>query len=83
MDDLNFDFCFKCYWHVEETHPGQKFTSIPENVQVGRKPVMVREDDEQSQEESDKSDLGREENRDPDGGGGEERDDDGQQDDHL
>ncbi|KUI71939.1 Ankyrin-3 [Cytospora mali] len=35
----DFDFCFKCYWTAEQTHPsGHEFTAFPEGGNTGRTP---------------------------------------------
>ncbi|SPO02207.1 uncharacterized protein DNG_04880 [Cephalotrichum gorgonifer] len=34
----DFDFCFKCYWTAEKTHPGHTFT--PHGVIPGREPEV-------------------------------------------
>jgi len=73
MDNLDFDFCFKCHWHAGETHPEQTFTPIPKGVEVGRKPVRAWEDGEQRGGEKDKSE--QEGSESSDGGSGEERGD--------
>ncbi|KUI56354.1 Ankyrin-3 [Cytospora mali] len=37
----DFDFCFKCYWTAEQTHPsGHEFTTFPEGVKTGRTPEL-------------------------------------------
>jgi len=55
MDNMNFDFCFKCNWHAGETHPGQKFKSIPEGAEEGRKPVRALEGGENKRSEKKES----------------------------
>ncbi|KAL7807573.1 ankyrin repeat-containing domain protein [Trichoderma aethiopicum] len=38
-DCVGFDFCFKCYWSVKETHnPDHRFTPTPEGENMGRSP---------------------------------------------
>jgi len=73
MDNINFDFCFKCNWRAGETHPAQKFTPIPEGAEVGRKPARARKGGEQPGGEKDTSE--QEGSAASDGRSGEERGD--------
>jgi hypothetical protein len=44
----DFDFCFKCFWTAEQTHPAHVFIKMPEG---GDDPVRKPELEEESEEE--------------------------------
>ncbi|KAL1869585.1 hypothetical protein Daus18300_005439 [Diaporthe australafricana] len=52
QDCQDFDFCFKCYWTAEQTHPDHKFISIPETDGIpSRGPEVIQEVDSECRSE--------------------------------
>lgn len=47
-DCRDFDFCFKCFWTAEETHPGHEFEKTEEGANdTVRKPELADESEDE------------------------------------
>ncbi|KAI5862076.1 ankyrin repeat-containing domain protein [Durotheca rogersii] len=44
-DCQDFDYCFKCSWTIDKTHPDHTFTIIPSQIGIpGRRPEAIEDD---------------------------------------